>query len=314
MKLIRSQMIVLGGACVMLALCHTAEAQSHGTGLVFADADAFARYPHLRVSRAVTERPAHFVLDDYLPPVGNQGQTGACVGWSTAYYCYSYGVARTMKLTPAQISDKKFQFSPSFIWDQFNRGDPDRGMHIYDAFDVLSKQGCATLQEMPWSETEVTRLPDDAAKTRAARFKARQTICLVKGGEPADPEKLKTWLWETKTPFVVGMKMFDDINRAPHDPGYVYSPSADASPEGGHAICIIGYDDAKHAFRIVNSWGEDWGDKGCMWLSEDYVKKSATEAWGQKPGGPRARSVGGVEAFPGLKDILLEPAVDQSAH
>jgi C1A family cysteine protease len=307
------------GACLaalgLLTTGPAAQAQSHGTGLVFSPPATFARYPHLRVGRGIDARPPQFVLNAFLPPVGDQGKTGSCVGWSTAYYCYSYSIAQSMKLTPDQIADKKFEFSPAFIWDQFNGGDPEKGMHINEAFDVLSKQGCATMQEMPWSDTEVTRQPDDTAKARAARFRARQTVCLVKGadqGDPADPEKLKTWLWETKTPFVVGMKVFDDINSVPHDPDYVYTPAAEASPEGGHAICIIGYSDTKHAFRMINSWGPDWGDKGGLWLSEDYVKQNAMEAWGQKPGGPRARGIGGVEVFPGLKDIFLEPVADQA--
>jgi cathepsin L len=35
-----------------------------------------------------------------------------------------------------------------------------------------------------------------------------------------------------------------------------------------HAITIIGWDDAKHAWLLKNSWGSDWGDNGYMWI--DY--------------------------------------------
>lgn len=35
-----------------------------------------------------------------------------------------------------------------------------------------------------------------------------------------------------------------------------------------HAIVIIGWDDAKHAWLLKNSWGSDWGDNGYMWI--DY--------------------------------------------
>jgi hypothetical protein len=33
-----------------------------------------------------------------------------------------------------------------------------------------------------------------------------------------------------------------------------------------HAILITGYDDAKHAFRIMNSYGADWGVNGFGWI------------------------------------------------
>jgi len=37
---------------------------------------------------------------------------------------------------------------------------------------------------------------------------------------------------------------------------------------GGHAMCIVGYDDTKFggAFEIVNSWGDDWGNNGFLWI------------------------------------------------
>ena len=33
-----------------------------------------------------------------------------------------------------------------------------------------------------------------------------------------------------------------------------------------HAIVIVGWDDSKKSFLIKNSWGEDWGEKGYMWI------------------------------------------------
>src|SRR5690625_7623232 len=41
----------------------------------------------------------------------------------------------------------------------------------------------------------------------------------------------------------------------------------------GHAMTIIGYDDSKGsggAFRVVNSWGSDWGDKGYIWIDYQF--------------------------------------------
>lgn len=37
-----------------------------------------------------------------------------------------------------------------------------------------------------------------------------------------------------------------------------------------HASCIIGYDDSKHAFLMLNSWGPTWSDQGCIWIDYDF--------------------------------------------
>jgi len=38
---------------------------------------------------------------------------------------------------------------------------------------------------------------------------------------------------------------------------------------GGHGMVITGYDDTRGAYRVLNSWGTDWGDRGYLWW--DYA-------------------------------------------
>lgn len=47
----------------------------------------------------------------------------------------------------------------------------------------------------------------------------------------------------------------------------------------GHAMRIIGYDDEKKAFLIINSWGRAWGNNGLGWISYDTVNSAWFEAW-----------------------------------
>jgi len=63
-------------------------------------------------------------------------------------------------------------------------------------------------------------------------------------------------------PVLIGM----DISNAFQSAKVVYEP--DSISLGGHAMTIIGYDDDKYdgAFEVINSWGEDWGNEGYMWI------------------------------------------------
>jgi hypothetical protein len=48
---------------------------------------------------------------------------------------------------------------------------------------------------------------------------------------------------------------------------------------GGHAICIIGYDDQAQRFKFKNSWGIDWGTNGYGTIPYDYIKDYGWDAW-----------------------------------
>lgn len=49
---------------------------------------------------------------------------------------------------------------------------------------------------------------------------------------------------------------------------YVYKGLEDSN----HAISIIGWDDNKNAWLVKNTWGADWANDGCFWVSYDDAK------------------------------------------
>ena len=60
--------------------------------------------------------------------------------------------------------------------------------------------------------------------------------------------------------------------------GLLCRPSRTESLQGGHAVCLVGYDDAKvmpdgsrGAFLVRNSWGSRWGIQGYFWMAYNYV-------------------------------------------
>lgn len=62
----------------------------------------------------------------------------------------------------------------------------------------------------------------------------------------------------------------------------------------GHAVALVGYDDARGAFKLRNSWGASYGDKGYAWIPYDEFAVYAWEAWSGKD----ADGVANVEKKP----------------
>jgi hypothetical protein len=73
----------------------------------------------------------------------------------------------------------------------------------------------------------------------------------------------------TLGPMVIGTKWTDRMN-IPNNKGLIKSKGRII---GGHAYIINGIDVNREYFRIKNSWGYDWGDKGHAYISfSDFEK------------------------------------------
>ena len=88
---------------------------------------------------------------------------------------------------------------------------------------------------------------------------------------------LKQALFEN-SPLVFGIPAYsvdcwqndDDFNSG------VWNGVSSGSKVGGHAMCIVGYDDGvgeDGAFKVVNSWNSNWGEGGFFWIQYDDIGK-----------------------------------------
>jgi hypothetical protein len=52
-------------------------------------------------------------------------------------------------------------------------------------------------------------------------------------------------------------------------------------------MSLVGYDDARGAYRVMNSWGTGWGDSGFLWMAYSTFEALAFEAYSLEPTGDR---------------------------
>ena len=82
-------------------------------------------------------------------------------------------------------------------------------------------------------------------------------------------------------PVVAGFALRESFYGAGVSPtGHVALPGADERVAGGHAMLIVGYDDAAQELIVRNSWGATWGDQGyCYWPYAAVTQGLVTDGW-----------------------------------
>jgi len=233
-------------------------------GLLFERADKLAGIPLASTPFGGSELPAVVDLSANMPPVGNQGDQQSCVAWTVAYALKSY----QEKLE----SGGQINFSPSFIYNQINNG-LNVPTYMTDALKVLSEQGVCRLEEMPYNEKDWTTKPSEQTRTNATAYR----IDFWRQVNVQDNKEVKAQL-AAGYPVMIGAEVSKKFitDGYGQKENYVWSETGESA--GGHAMLLVGYDDNKKQFKLMNSWGTEWGDRGFGYL--DYKLASQVIKYG----------------------------------
>lgn len=223
--------------------------------------------------------PSATDLTSEMPPVGDQGNQNSCVAWAVGYYDKTHieYIERlySWRDTTWHPDVPEHQISPSFIYNQINAG-RDGGCYMNDAQILLVQQGACMLSDFPYHDYDYTTWPGESAYARAIPYRGFDGWAINVMSD-VGINQVKLVLANHHT-CVLGINIYPNFDYIEnYDTVYTVSAKTGRS-RGGHAVCIVGYDDNKvtadgpGAFRIVNSWGEDWGSGGYAWMSYYAVK------------------------------------------
>ena len=62
-------------------------------------------------------------------------------------------------------------------------------------------------------------------------------------------------------------------------PEVITEMEIDTNDEFSHSMVLVGYDDSKKAFNIMNSWGTEWRNNGYCWIEYDLFSRITNEIW-----------------------------------
>lgn len=219
--------------------------------------------PDVRNYTATTsqsEFPDEFELK--LPKVKNQKNVGSCV---------AHALSTVVEYFNREESGKYTEMSTGYIYGNrrlsIHKG---KGMYTKDAIKTAVKYGDVPHKlfpinvEVPDAIDEFEKVVD-AIEQEGYFFKFHEYFKLK------DNDAIKTSLMENG-PAVMAMKWYDDIKVTD---GVMQTNCVTSNRTGGHCMVIYGWNEK--GWKVRNSWGRFWGDKGNVVIPYDVPLR---EVWG----------------------------------
>lgn len=230
--------------------------------------------------------PESVSLLEYCPKRRSQGSQGSCVGWSSAYAARTILQSRATGENPNNVA-----FSPAFLYNQIAL-EGCQGTYLQKAMEVMKGGGSLPFSKFAYNEQSCSKKPTNRELQDASVYRTKGFNRLTVSGnnQKTDLLAMKQNLAQG-APVVIGMMVGGSFMTAMTG-NEIWTPTNSdykMNNFGGHAMCVIGYDDYKTsqggAFQIMNSWGEDWGKKGIFWIRYSDFEHFNREAYGLYPMG-----------------------------
>jgi len=201
-------------------------------------------------------------------PVMDQGKLGSCTA-NALDAMVGYFYERSGKV-------KDFQGArlANYYWARKLEGsvNSDSGATIRDIVKTFAQNGMAKETLWPYVISKYRTKPPATVTADAAKRKASAYVLIDQPGMTSAQviTAIKTQL-AAGNACEFGTNCYESILNVGSS-GLIPAPEPGETPAGGHALCLMGYDDSKKAFLIQNSWGTAWGMKGFGWLPYSYFQ------------------------------------------
>lgn len=204
----------------------------------------------------------------FLPPVYDQGQLGSCTANAIAA-ALQFERAKQKLPDVGRLPSRLMIYYDERVIE--NTVESDAGAEIRDGIKSVAAHGvCFEDGPNGWSYdiARFTERPPQACYDNAVRHKALSYFSV-----PQLDRQIRGCL-AAGWPVVFGFSCFDAIDTPEvARSGRLPLPGPGDAVIGGHAVMLVGYDDAGRNFLVRNSWG-NWGIQGNFLMPYEYVLRS----------------------------------------
>ena len=210
--------------------------------------------------------------------VGDQGNTGSCVGWGTAD-----GVLRWHFVKAGRLPQTE-PLSPRHIWMSSKETDTyttrptsfieSDGTWLTAALGIAQKFGAVSDKVLPFKLGGSAQMYTGSANAFYAVASQLRIASYFNLGR--DLAAWRNWL-ATQGPILTRLSVDNAFMQATATKGKLDTYDA-ANTLGGHCVALVGYVNGR--FIVRNSWGTGWGDKGFAYAADGYAQPAFTEAFG----------------------------------
>jgi hypothetical protein len=238
-----------------------------------------------RLLAHVTKIPAALDLRESWWSIGDQMDSGSCVGWGTADSVCRWHFVKANRLAKDQRLSARYIWMAAKETDAFTSYPTTfielEGTSLKAALDIARKFGLVTDAILPFRVLDSSGATiqeklyrDGTSQTFFALAAKLKIASYFNLGTSLD--NWKFWL-ASKGPVLIAVGVDATWDNATATKGNldIYRPS---TVRGGHCTALVGYTNDRLIIR--NSWGTGWGDKGFAYASTAYAKAAIKEAYG----------------------------------
>jgi len=256
-------------------------AQSQPMGLILDD-EGYEELPIISEEHGFSSGqksiPLRLDLSPYCPSVRHQGDVPSCVGWSAGYGAMTIERAiRNNWNDQNEISENAS--SALFVYNLLATGDCG-ALRMPEALKALQEKGNCLARDFDFDIEDCNKEVPEVLIEKAADYRIEEFVRLfnIKDSDTIKINTTKMILAQQK-PVVVGMKVLNNFFGIGNGDISWIPTIGDQTYAGGHAMVVVGYDDEKFnpgrrdvapnmkgAFKIMNSWGKNWGADGFIWV------------------------------------------------